>query len=241
MTEAVRVHLELRSDIISGEFAPGASISESELCARYKASRTPVREACRRLQEEALIHIIPFRGYFVAPLTIAEFRSLHEVQLVIDPAAAALAAERATAEQIRNIERWANYEYHTGQVSSYHTFLEWNQNLHIEIATASGNELFAEITANLQARLIRYFYMVISMDGFGVQLAEEHRDIVKAIRGRKPELARQKASEHVQKTIARTMTLDFASLNSGLAPEFQTASHRLPKRALKPRAGLHLA
>ncbi len=224
MTEAVRVHLELRNDIIGGEFAPGASVSEAELCARYGASRTPVREACRRLQEESLIHIVPFRGYFIAPLTVAEFRNLHEVQLVIDPAAAALAAERASAEQIRSIERWANYEYHTGQKSSYHTFLEWNQNLHVEIAAASGNELFADIAANLQARLIRYFYMVISMDSFGVDLAQEHREIVRAIKARKPEVARQKSSEHVLKTIARTMSLDFASQNSELASEINSIS-----------------
>ena len=218
MTEAVRVHAALRDDIISGEHAPGAAVSEAELCSQYQASRTPVREACRRLQEEALLHIVPFRGYFVAPLTVAEFRSLHEVQLVIDPAAAGLAAERATPEQIQSIEKWANYEYYPGQRSSYHTFLEWNQNLHIEIAAASGNELFADIASNLQARLIRYFYMVISMDSFGQDLADEHREIVKAIRARKPEAARQKAADHVLKTIARTMALDFASLNAGLKP-----------------------
>jgi DNA-binding GntR family transcriptional regulator len=218
MTEAARVHAALRDDIISGDYAPGAAVSEAELCNRYEASRTPVREACRRLQEEALLHIIPFKGYFVAPLTVAEFRSLHEVQLVVDPAAAGLAAERATPEQIRSIEKWANYQYHPGQKASYHTFLEWNQNLHVEIAAASGNELFADIATNLQARLIRYFYMVISMDSFGVDLADEHRQIVQAIRARKPEVARQKAADHVLKTIARTMTLDFASLNAGLKP-----------------------
>lgn len=237
MTEAVRVHLELRSDIISGELPPGASVSEAELCARYGASRTPVREACRRLQEESLIHIVPFRGYFIAPLTVAEFRNLHEVQLVIDPAAAALAAERATPEQVRSIARWSNYEYHTGQKSSYHTFLEWNQNLHVEIAAASGNEMFAEIAANLQARLIRYFYMVISMDSFGVDLAQEHREIVKAIRARNPELARQKSSDHVLKTIARTMSLDFATLNSGLAPEYRLPGLQPSKRRSKLSLG----
>lgn len=233
MTEAIRILLALRQDIISGGYMPGASVSEGELCTRYKASRTPVREACRRLQEESLLHIIPFRGYFVAPLTIAEFRNLHEVQLVIDPAAAALAAERASEEQIRAIEKWANYQYHRGQKASYHTFLEWNQNLHIEIAAASGNELFVEIAKDLQARLIRYFYMVISMDSFGAQLVDEHREIVKAIRMRKPEIARQKAADHVYQTISRTMSLDFAALNAGILPEAATEAIPIDSRKRK--------
>ena len=235
MTEAVRILIALRKDIISGAYTPGTPVSESELCTRYKASRTPVREACRRLQEESLLHIIPFRGYLVAPLTISEFRNLHEVQLVIDPAAAALAAERASDQQLRAIEKWANYEYHRGQKASYHTFLEWNQNLHIEIAAASGNELFEEIAKDLQARLIRYFYMVISMDSFGSQLVNEHREIVKAIRARKPEIARQKAADHVYQTIHRTMSLNFASLNAGIVPDAGTGT--MPSSSGSRRTG----
>jgi len=138
MTEAVRVYLAMRSDIISCELIPGAAVSEAEMTSRYKASRTPVREACRKLQEERLLQIISFKGYFIAPLTFDEFRDLNEMLLVLDPAAAAMAAERATEEQIISIERWANYVYHPGEKKSYETFLDWNYNLHVEIAAATG-------------------------------------------------------------------------------------------------------
>jgi DNA-binding GntR family transcriptional regulator len=212
MTESLRIYVALRNDIISCELKPGASLSEAELCARYKASRTPIREACRRLQEEALLQIVPFRGYFVAPLTFDEFRNLNEMQLVLDPAAAAMAAERATEEQIANIERWANYVYHAGQKSSYETFLEWNRNLHIEIAAASGNELMAEMTSHLQTRLIRYFYLVISMSSYGKELVDEHHAIVRAIKARKPDQARDRATEHVIRTIERTSRVTIPSV-----------------------------
>ncbi len=204
MTESLRIYSLMRNDIISCDLAPGASVSEAELCARYKVSRTPVREACRRLQEEGLLQIVPFRGYFISPLTIEEYRSLNEMQLVLDPAAAAMAAERASDEQIANIERWANYVYHAGQKKSYETFLEWNSNFHIEIAQASGNEIMVEMTVNLQTRLIRYFYLVISMSSYGKELVEEHQAMMRAIRSRKPEQARDRATEHVIRTIERT-------------------------------------
>jgi DNA-binding GntR family transcriptional regulator len=208
MTEAVRVYLALRNDIIACDLQPGASVSESDMCTRYKASRTPVREACHRLQEEALLQIVPFRGYFIAPLTIEEYRNLNEMQLIVDPSAAALAAERATDAQIKSIEKWAGYVYHPGQKKSYETFLEWNRNLHVEIAAASGNELISDVTSNLQTRLIRYFYLVISMASYGQELVDEHDEIVKAIRARKPELAKARASDHVLRTIERTSKID---------------------------------
>jgi len=208
MTEAVRVYLALRKDIIACDLQPGASVSEADMCARYKASRTPVREACHRLQEEALLQIVPFRGYFIAPLTISEYRNLTEMQLIVDPSAAALAAERATDAQIKSIEKWAGYVYHPGQKKSYETFLEWNRNLHVEIASATGNESLADVTSNLQTRLIRYFYLVISMASYGQDLVEEHDEIVKAIRARKPELARERAADHVRQTIERTSKIE---------------------------------
>src|SRR5260370_2921171 len=207
LTEALRIYISLRNDIISCDLQPGASVSEAELCSRYKASRTPIREACRRLQEEGLLQIVPFRGYFIAPLTFDEFRNLNEMQLGLHPPSAAMAAERATEEQIAAIERWANYVYHAGETKSYETFLEWNRNLHIEIAAASGNELMAEMTANLQTRLIRYFYLVISMSSYGKELVDEHRAIVRAIRARKPDQARDCATQHVVRTIERTSLL----------------------------------
>ena len=106
-TNSARVYEHLKHDIVTCDFLPGKSLSEQELCRRYHTSRTPVREACRRLEKDGLIKIIPFRGYFVAPLTMAEYHSLNEVQLIVEPAAAALAAQRATPDQLKQIEQWA--------------------------------------------------------------------------------------------------------------------------------------
>jgi len=213
MTESMRIYTALKRDIVLCEVKPGASVSEAELCSRYNTGRTPVREACRRLHEEALLQIVPFRGYFIMPLTIQEYRNLNEAQLVIEPATAALAAERATESQIKRIERLAEYEYYPGMKTSYSTFLERNYSLHTEIAAASGNLVFEETIANLHTRLMRYFYLVISMDSYGQELVEEHRELARAIRQREPDLARKKAAEHQQRTIERSAKLSLGSVN----------------------------
>ncbi len=193
--------------------APGSSVSEAEPCKRYRSSRTPVREACRRLCNEGLVQIVPFRGYTITPLTIEEYRNLYEVQSILDPMIAGLAAERANPDQIKEMEYWANYEYHAGQKNSYYTFLEWNKHFHIAIAEATGNSALVEMVSNMQARLVRYFYLVIIMDSYGQQLITEHHEIVRAIRSGNAQAAGERAAEHVTKTVGRSSNVDVRSVS----------------------------
>jgi DNA-binding GntR family transcriptional regulator len=219
MTEAQRVYRELKQDIVTCKLAPGLSISELEMCTRYSASRTPVREACRRLTEEFLMQMVPFRGYSITPLTIEEFRHLHELQTVVEPAIAGLAAERATPEQLKEIEGWATYEYKVGQKNSYYTFLEWNRNFHISIAAASRNRPLLEIVTNTQTRLMRYYYLVIVMDSYGPQLVSEHQELVRALRAGNAALARERAGEHLEATVKRTMRVNLPSVSATTSTE----------------------
>src|SRR5260370_38513680 len=68
LTEALRIYISLRNDIISCDLQPGASVSEAQLCSRYKASRNRIPEACRRLREAGLLQLLPFRGFCISPL-----------------------------------------------------------------------------------------------------------------------------------------------------------------------------
>ncbi|MGH9394596.1 MAG: GntR family transcriptional regulator, partial [Terriglobales bacterium] len=216
MTTAERLYRSLKQDITTCALRPGQPFSEAEICRRYRASRTPAREACQHLQREGLITIVPFRGYFVAPLTLAEFHNLHEVQLIVDPAAAGLAALRAQPQQLKLMEQAAEYEYRIGVRASYATFLQRNFNLHVGIAQAAHNQHLVEIVTAIQTRLMRFFYLIIAMDAFGPQLVAEHEGIVAAIRGRQPELARQRAAEHVTSTIRRSAGLFMTSTEARL-------------------------
>lgn len=206
----------MKQDVVTCILAPGLSISEQEMCERYRASRTPVREACRKLCEESLMQMVPFRGYSIPPLTIEEYRNLRELQAAVDPAVAALAAERATPTQIKEMENWASYEYNVGQRNSYYTFLEWNRNLHICIAAATRNQAYLDVVMNVQTRLMRYYYQVIVMDSYGPELVAEHHDLVRAIKSGNPNLARQRAEEHLTNTTRRSVNIDLRSVNYGI-------------------------
>lgn len=227
MTNAGRVYKQLKSEIITCRLAPGRCISESELARRYDSSRTPVREACRRLEHEGLMQIIPFRGYFIGPLTVADFHNLHELQLIMDPAAAALAAQRANPGEIMGMEECAKYEYQIGVQESYYEFLQNNLKLHVGIAQSSCNEHLAQTVANIHTRLMRFFYLGLSIDAYGPVLVKEHMGIVEAIKARDPELARRRTEEHVSNSIRRSSSVFLAATELRLGePEGEGRSER---------------
>ncbi len=180
------------------------------------------------------MQMIPFRGYSIPSLTIEEYRNLRELQAAVDPAVAALAAERATPAQIKEMEGWASYEYNVGQRNSYYTFLEWNRNFHICIAAATRNQAYLDVVMNVQTRLMRYYYQVIVMDSYGPELVAEHHDLVRAIKSGNPELARQRAEEHLTNTARRSVNIDLRSVNYGIEALIDPLGTGRPQQNVSP-------
>jgi len=132
-----------------------------------------------------------------------DFHSLHEMQLILDPAAAALAATRATQEQLERIQQLGGIAYHHGSNDSYYSFLQRNFDFHQSIAEASQNEHLLEATISIQTRLMRFFYLIITMDAFGSELMDEHAQLVSALLRRDVDAAREAAVNHVRQTNRR--------------------------------------
>ena len=211
------LYRKLRQDIVECELTPGKSFSEVEFGRLYQASRTPVREACRRLEHEGLIRITPFRGYSIAPLSVAEFHDLQELQMIFEPAAAALAAERAQQREVEEMREIATYEYKVGDKQSYREFLQTNYRLHSLIAQSTRNRRLFDVVSNAHVRLMRFFYLGLSFDAHGPSLVKEHLALVAAIEATDAEAARAMAAEHIQKAIERSATLLMGAIRFGEA------------------------
>jgi DNA-binding GntR family transcriptional regulator len=211
------LYRKLRQDIVECELTPGRAFSEAEFGRLYSASRTPVREACRRLEHEGLIRIIPFRGYMIAPLSVAEFHDLEEMQLIFEPESAALAAERANSEELDEMKSLATYEYRVGDRSSYREFIQKNYQLHTLIAHSTRNKRLYDLVSNIHIRLMRFFYLGLPFDSYGPALVAEHIKIIDAIRDRDVEEARCRAKEHIRMAIDRSASLLMSAIRFGEA------------------------
>jgi DNA-binding GntR family transcriptional regulator len=209
------LYRKLRQDIVECDLTPGQSFSEAEFGRRYSASRTPVREVCRRLEYEGLIRITPFRGYLVAPLSVAEFHDLQEMQLIFEPEAAALAAERATEQELEEMQRLATYEYRMNDRASYREFVQTNHLLHSLIAQSTCNRRLTDVVSNVHVRLMRFFYLGLPFEAYGATLVAEHVAMVDAIRARNPEQARLHATNHIRKAMERSASLLMSAIRFG--------------------------
>ena len=211
------LYQKVRQDIIECELTPGQSFSEAELGRLYHASRTPVREACRRLEHEGLVRIIPFRGYSIAPLSVSEFHDLQEMQRIVEPSAAALAAERATQHELDEMRTLATYEYRVEDRRSYPGFLQTNYQLHCLIAQATRNRRLSDVISNIHVRLMRFFFLGLSFESYGPTLVAEHISLVNAICRRDVDEARKMAAEHVSKAVERSANLLMGAIRFGEA------------------------
>ena len=211
------LYQRLRQDIVECELTPGKAFSEAELGRLYNTSRTPVREACRRLESEGLVRITPFRGYAIAPLSVSEFHDLQEMQLIFEPSAAVLAAERANQRELDEMRELAKYEYIVGDKQSYREFLRTNLQLHCLIAESTRNRRLFDVVGNIHIRLMRFFYLGLSFEPYGPTLVSEHISLVDAICRRDTEAARVNAKEHISKAIERSASVLMGAIRFGEA------------------------
>src|SRR5438309_11840146 len=131
-TLSERVYMALKSDIIHGLFQPGDALSEKLLAKRYRSSRTPIREAAVRLQQERLLRIVPNRGYFVSQITLQDLNELYEYRTAVESACAELAASKELDSEImEKLTELAHTPYQTEDRSSCVKFIEADTVFHI--------------------------------------------------------------------------------------------------------------
>src|SRR5215475_2658555 len=113
-----RAYERIRHDVISCTIAPGTEISEMQLCAQYKLGKAPVRMALNRLAHDGLVRAIPRRGYMVSPVTVRDINDVFELRLMLEPAAARMAAGRVDAARLQACDDVCRAGYETGDQRS---------------------------------------------------------------------------------------------------------------------------
>lgn len=99
-----KVYELIKNDLLSCRLAPGTMVTESQLSERHDTGKTPVREALTILQSEGFVRILPRRGILVEPIHSTHIQHTYFLRSLVEPAAAALAAQRARMDDISEIE-----------------------------------------------------------------------------------------------------------------------------------------
>ena len=186
---------QLRSAIESGELAAGEWLVEASLAQRYGVSRTPVREALRRLEQDGLVERGE-RGLQVRARSPEEILEIYEVRIMLEGHAASLAAVRRSALDLARLERAAEI---MEQLESPDPAAQAQSNLnyHQAIWRSSHNATLMDMLHRLQGHLTRYPATTLSRPGRWLVVLEDHRQLVEAIREGQAERAQQLAEAHI--------------------------------------------
>ncbi|MDQ7843413.1 MAG: GntR family transcriptional regulator [Armatimonadota bacterium] len=191
------VFRKLREAILSGRFQPGQRLRERELVGRMGVSRTPIREALRKLELEGLVTTVPYRGPVVTRPTLDSARELYETRAALEGQATALFTLRADEEAVERLRRCIRDAERALQRRRPEGILAANNAFHDTIAAGCGNGLLQGLIANLRDRIVLLRVESLSYPGRRSRSISEHKAIVRMIERRDAPGARALVEEHI--------------------------------------------
>jgi DNA-binding GntR family transcriptional regulator len=202
-TRSEAAYEALTTMIRTRQILPGDFVSENSVARELAMSRTPVREAIRRLAQEGALVVLPNRGVVVARLTVEDLEEIYEVREVLEGLASRNAAIRARPETITQLESLIERMREAVQPYDENSFSDLDLEFHGAIADASGNSRLKNLLAGMRtANAARHFRPDFRPHNPRIgRSLEEHVGIFTAIRDRDPETAERLARAHSRAAI----------------------------------------
>lgn len=192
------VYLELKHKILTGEIVSQTRLMEIDLSEKMNVSRTPIREAIKRLADDGLVKVEPRRGAYVANISIKDMLDVFEVREDMEGFAAKLAAERITDSEKKELREIASQYEIALNKGDKETIIELDEKFHNFIVSCSGNSTLSELVSYVQELSLRFRYLYYNDFSLYESTAEQHNHIVDAITSGRSEEARREADAHVK-------------------------------------------
>ncbi len=187
----------LRQAILRGELEPGERLMEIQLAERLGVSRTPIREAIRKLELEGLVLMIPRKGAEVAKISAKSLRDVLEVRRSLEELASELACQRMTEEQVQELEEAKKAFDAAVEKGDIMELAETDEKFHDVIFNGTGNARLVQILNNLREQMYRYRLEYIKEEDKRQIIMLEHEKILRAIRAHHVTEAREAMREHI--------------------------------------------
>lgn len=193
------VYLELKHKILTGEIVSQTRLMEIDLSEKMNVSRTPIREAIKKLADDGLVKIVPRRGAYVSNISIKDMLDVFEVREDMEGFAAKLAAQRISEDEKGKLRSIAA-EYDAALVSPKNkdSIIELDEKFHNFIVSCSGNETLSELVKYVQELSLRFRYLYYNDFSLYESTAEQHHRLTEAICEGREEEARKEADAHIK-------------------------------------------
>ena len=219
----------IKDNIISLRLEPGSQISENELATEMGLSRTPVREAIRKLELEGLVLMIPRKGAEVADISEKSLKDVLEVREALEELAARLACDKITKEGINRLKEAAQDFRSALKSNDITQMAEADVRFHDVICNATENQKLGQLLNNLREQMYRYRIEYLKDQHVYEKLLSEHEEIIRHIeKGEKDEAARV-VSRHIENQAqAVGDVIRTKKILKTVIPVFTTNSAKMP-------------
>ena len=193
----------LRQAILRGELKPGERLMEIQLANKLGVSRTPIREAIRKLELEGLVLMIPRKGAEVADITEKSLRDVLEVRKALEELAVQLACEKITQEELEELEKAGeNFKKVLKRSKDITEVAEADVRFHDVIYMATDNQKLIHLLNKLREQMYRYRVEYLKNPDVHEQLTQEHEEIVYHIKRREKVEATAVTCQHIDNQVS---------------------------------------
>ncbi|MDE7266772.1 MAG: GntR family transcriptional regulator [Lachnospiraceae bacterium] len=201
----------LRQEILTGKMKPGERLMEIHLANKLGVSRTPIREAIRKLELEGLVIMIPRKGAEVAQISWKSLKDVLEVRRALDVLAIELACERMTQEELESLYRACESFEEATKTKDTRKIAEADVAFHDIIVASTGNKRLIQLVNNLSEQMYRYRFEYIKDSSQHSMLIEEHKEMYRGIQNKDKIAAAGVVKKHIdnqEKAIIRQLQLE---------------------------------
>ena len=188
----------LRHAILKGELEPGERLMEIALAQKLGVSRTPIREAIRKLELEGLVVMVPRKGAEVADITEKDLRDVLEVRTALEELSIELAMKNITQDEFEQLKSANETFAKNSEGDDLIKIAESDVAFHEIIYNATGNKRLIQIINNLREQMYRYRLEYIKDKSSHERLVQEHNRIIEAIQKDNVQDAKAAIKLHVE-------------------------------------------
>jgi DNA-binding GntR family transcriptional regulator len=200
--KAEQIYELLRQDIVRLAMVPGAVISEKELCLKFAVSRTPVREALKRLADEDLVDVFPHSGTYVSKISFEVAEEGFVIRRALEIESIRRAVCHVTDEDIRRLDALIGEMRDILAREALHEYIEVDDAFHAAIATISRYPRIGKFINLVKAHLDRMRQLSAPVPGHLAEVTEQHAAIVQALARRNADQAELAMKIHLEASFA---------------------------------------
>lgn len=193
------VYEELKMQILTGAIIPGTRMMEVELAKEIGVSRTPIREAIRKLEKEGLVTIEPRRGAYASQISTEDMIDILEVRQDMEGLAAFFAASRMTPEQLQNLKEVSELYNEAVKAGEMEEMIKHDTRFHRIIVESCNNKILVKMIEQLQELVLRFRYIYYDDFKRAENMPDEHYEILHAIETGDADAARYAADIHIDR------------------------------------------